>query len=213
MKKEFVKDLIILVADKDWEATMRGLLSRPHSLRIRSIEFDVIRHPDHDPGCRTAASELIRLYQSTHSYSLVLFDREGSGSEDSRGVVEAEVEAQLNKIGWKNRAAAIAIEPEIEQWVWSNSPHVEHGLGWKDTQVGLRNWLVAEGFLITASQLKPERPKEAMRAVLRKCKRPISSAIFQELAEKVSFTRCIDPAFLKLTAKLQEWFLVAEELT
>lgn len=43
--------MVVLAADKDMEHALRGLLTRPESLNIRSIETDILVHPQHDPAC------------------------------------------------------------------------------------------------------------------------------------------------------------------
>ncbi|MFB3133348.1 MAG: hypothetical protein ACE10K_12585, partial [Rhodothermales bacterium] len=57
---------------------------------------------------------------------------------------------------------------------------------------------------------KPQRPKEAVEAVLRATDTPRSSSLYRQLAQKVSLNRCDDPAFLKLKSTLQEWFGIRE---
>ena len=49
------KDLIILVADKNMEHTIKGLLARPPALGIRPLSFDIRVHPERDAGCRGEA--------------------------------------------------------------------------------------------------------------------------------------------------------------
>ena len=44
-------DLFCLVADKNMEAAVSGLLDRPESLGIRRIERQVVIHDRRDPGC------------------------------------------------------------------------------------------------------------------------------------------------------------------
>lgn len=39
------KDLIVLVADKDMEHALKGLLARPAALGIRSVNADILVHP------------------------------------------------------------------------------------------------------------------------------------------------------------------------
>ena len=47
-----VKDLIVLMADKDAEFSMKGLLSNPHRLGIRDITFDLVAdRRGRIPGC------------------------------------------------------------------------------------------------------------------------------------------------------------------
>jgi hypothetical protein len=136
----------------------------------------------------------------------VIFDREGCGNErESREKLEVEVEDRLRQNGWNDRARAVVIDPELESWVWSDSPEVEAALGWRGRSPELRSWLIGSGFLHEGAT-KPERPKEAVEAALRVVRKPRSSAIYQELAGSVSLRRCSDAAFAKLRLTLQEWF-------
>ena len=75
------RDLVVLVADKNMEAVMVGLLGRPQSLGIRAITFDVFVHPRRDPGCLTGADDFLRPFGGAYHYALVLFDHEGCGRE------------------------------------------------------------------------------------------------------------------------------------
>jgi phage antirepressor YoqD-like protein len=99
----------------------------------------------------------------------------------------------------------ILLDPELEIWVWSDSPEVDGQLGWAQRQPDLRTWLRQKGLLLS-DQAKPERPKEAMKAALREVKEPWSSSIHQHLAERVSLRRCTDPGFTKLKDTLRRWF-------
>jgi hypothetical protein len=126
-------------------------------------------------------------------------------------MLEADVEQRLATNGWADRARAIVIDPELESWVWSKSPEVDKALGWAGHVPALRPWLTQNGWL-HESEAKPARPKEAMDAALRVVRRPRSSAIFRELAERVSFRRCTDAAFGKLITTLQTWFPTDERV-
>jgi len=106
---------------------------------------------------------------------------------------------------WGDKAKAIILIPVLEIWVWSDSPHVDEILGWKDRTPALREWLIREGWLKKRA-LKPDRPKEAFEAALREAQTPKSSSLFRQLAERVSFERCVDSAFNELKIVLREWF-------
>jgi hypothetical protein len=54
--------------------------------------------------------------------------------------------------------------------------------------------------------MKPFDPKLAVEQVLRQAGKPRSSAIYEQLARRVSLQRCTDPAFVKFTTVLQKWF-------
>ena len=58
------KDLILLVADKNMEASLRGLLSRFQSRRFRQVAFDLYVHPERDPGCLLRAHDFLRPSQA-----------------------------------------------------------------------------------------------------------------------------------------------------
>jgi hypothetical protein len=200
------KDLILLVADKNMEFSLRGLLSRSHSLRFRPVTFDLNVHPERDHGCLRTAHELLRSSANRYQRALVLLDHAGCGREAvERSVLESEIEERLGETGWGDRAAAVVISPELENWVWSDSPHVERALGWDRGPAPLRSWLQDKG-LLEAGAAKPAEPKEAVELVLRTVRTPRSSSIYLELARSVSTDRCTDPAFLKLKRCLREWF-------
>jgi len=204
------KDLIVLTADKHAQFTMRSLLMRHHALGIRPIEFDIFVHPFRDPGCLRESGTFLSVFRDSYEYALVVFDRVGCGREnDSREVLEGDVESAMKKSGWaQSCAAAIVLDPELEIWIWSDSPQVDEALGWHQQSPDLRSWLRKKQYL-TPNALKPAQPKEAMISALRKVRRAQSSSIFQVLAETVSVERCSDAAFAKLKAILKSWFLIA----
>ena len=205
------RDLVILVADKNMEFAVRGLLSRCESFGTRQPLCDVYVHPEKDPGCLLKGHDFIRPFHRSHSHALVMFDREGCGREKkNRDELEREVEDRLAQSGWDRRAAAIAIDPELENWVWTNSPHVENVLGWKGRSPGLRQWLVSEGLLL-GSASKPAHPKQALEEALRIAKKPRSSALYLQLAQSVTLEGCTDSAFLKFRQTITIWFAIPTE--
>jgi hypothetical protein len=129
-QEETKADLLLLVADVKMESSFRGLLERPQSLGIRPIQARVYRHPRRDPAVYRECHDFLRSRQWVSPHALVIFDREGCGSEASRQVLEDEVETRLAQNGWKGRSAAVVIDPELKAWVWSGSPHVDEALGW-----------------------------------------------------------------------------------
>ncbi|MFH1266471.1 MAG: hypothetical protein ABIK89_12150 [Planctomycetota bacterium] len=188
------------------KAALSGILNRPMALGIRQVMLEVLVHPQKDPGVLLFAHDFLRPFAGKFEHAMVVFDREGCGREvEGRETLEADVEQRLATSGWADRARAIVIDPELENWVWSDSPEVDKALGWAGRSPALRPWLTEKGFF-QKIESKPDRPKEAVEAALREVRVPRSSAIYRELAESVSFRRCSDPAFDKLTATLQRWF-------
>lgn len=202
-----MRDLQILVADKNMEHAIRGLLGRPEALGIRAnVTWDLAVHPRRDPGCLNEAHQVLRPFLRSHAYALVLFDHSGCGREtippDS---LANEVKQRLAENGWPDRAEAIVLAPELEVWVWSHSLHVPTCLGWHSSPAKLRERLEKRGDW-PAGCPKPPHPKEALEAVLRQVHKPKSSAIYLALAEQVSLEGHTEPAFVRLKETLQRWF-------
>src|SRR3954463_12022962 len=100
------KDLILLVADKNMEASLKGLLSRFQALGVRQVIFDLYVHPDRDPGCLLRGHDFLRPFASLYERTLVLLDRSGCGREAAeRSVLESQLEGRLRQAGWEDRAA------------------------------------------------------------------------------------------------------------
>ncbi len=201
-----MNDLLILVADLDMEQALHGILARWQSLQIRPIHYTIQKHPNRDAGCRTTAHAFLRPFRHAFRYSLVIFDYEGSGHEHKKvSQIRAEVQELLDKNGWENRNEVVIIQPELEAWIWSDSPHVETCLRWGHSQMPLKNWLIQQG-LWEKDAAKPHAPKEALLTTLAQKQRKPSPAIYHQLASQVSFKRCTDESFQKLVTTLQTWF-------
>lgn len=199
-------DLVVLTADKDMEFFLKGVLNRPESLGIKLLSFEIYRHPQKDPGCFLTGHDFLRPFINRYEHALVILDREGCGKEIlDRAKLEDEVEGRLSSSGWGERSAAIVIDPELENWLWSSSPEVDTVLGWKGKSPKLCTWLSDKGFL-SGEAVKPRPPKQALQEALRYVRKPWSSSLFHQIAKKVSLQRCSDPAFFKLKEKLRQWF-------
>jgi hypothetical protein len=209
--RDYESDLVVLTADKDMKFTLQGLINRPEALGIRPVKAEIYIHPEHDPGCLLRADAFLRPFINRFAYAIVMFDHEGCGREQKTRVdLETEVETSLFQSGWKDRASAIVIDPELEIWVFSDSPEVDAAIGWTEKTPHLRSWMEGQGF-ISAGQAKPSCPKEAMQSAMRHVRMPRSSSIYAQLAERVGFGRCTDSSFLKFKDVLRSWFPVLEK--
>jgi hypothetical protein len=56
-----MKDLALLVADKNMDFALRGILSRPKALGIRSVSYEIRQHVNRDGGVRTTGPETLAL--------------------------------------------------------------------------------------------------------------------------------------------------------
>lgn len=205
---------VILVADSNMAAVFRGYFGRDQwhrSLGCAPFEFAaeigkdlLVDEGGNDPGVYSRAHELLRPYQRSHERALVVLDCEWGGSPGQPKIV-ADITANLVASGWrKNAAKVIAIEPELENWIWQDNPRVAEALRYRGEPV-LRELLAQRGWW-PAGQAKPPRPKETAEWVLRQTRRPRSSAIYEELAGRISIKGCSDAAFRELHATLQTWF-------
>jgi hypothetical protein len=202
----YESDLVVLTADKNMKFALEGLLNRPQVLGIRPVAADFFIHPERDPGCLLRADAFLRPFVRRFAHAIVMFDREGCGKEDkTRDELEHQVASALSRSGWADRAAAIVIDPELENWVFSDSPEVDRALGWSGNNPPLHTWLVDQNYL-AAGEIKPAHPKEAMEAALRHVRMARSSSIYGNLAQHVGIGRCTDGAFQKLKAALRAWF-------
>jgi len=198
------KDLVILVPDTQVAAAVEGICRRPEALGIRRIAIEVPIHWWRDSGCFRHAPEFLGRTQAHYSAAMVVFDHHGCGSETEAKELERDLEARLVASGWL-RVAAVCIDPELEAWVWGNSPHVTSALGWKGDLTSLRAWLRERG-LWPDGMAKPPDPRTAFERALRQAGKPRSSAIFADLASTVSLRRCSDRSFVKLRETLRAWF-------
>lgn len=194
----------MLVADKNMQFSLQGGLGRPDSLGIRPISFDFRQHPGRDGGARSNGAQLLALEKARFSHALLVLDHEGSGAGELDALeLETHLDEQL-KSTWGERAKAIVIAPEVDFWMWGSSNKLAEILKWP-RQESIRNWVRDAGFEFMGNG-KPRRPKEALEAVFRVCKRPRSSAAYQQISAGISLVRCGDPAFLRLKMSLQNWF-------
>jgi hypothetical protein len=202
----YESDLVVLTADKNMKFAMEGLLNRPQALGVRPISAVYYIHPESDPGCLLHADAFLRPFVRRFAHAIVMFDQDGCGKDKrTRGELEQQLALELSRSGWAERAAVIVIDPELENWVFSNSSEVDAAMGWSRNNPSLRTWLVEQNYL-AAGEIKPVRPKEAMEAALRHVRMPRSSSIYGNLAQHVGIGRCTDGAFQKLKATLREWF-------
>lgn len=199
-------DLVLLVPGNQESATFSTLFTkRRDSLGIREILFEISVNPLRDPGCFLRGPEILSVYRGKATNALIVLDWKGSGQEAKSALdIERELRERLGRLGWAG-GEALVIDPELESWVFSDSPHVGAILGWQDMSVTMKAWLESNGHWIQGAA-KPRDPQLAMETVLARSRIPRSSSIFQELAEKVSLNRCSDPSFHRFCKLVRGWF-------
>lgn len=200
-----MKDLVILVADKNTQYALRGALNRPDALGIRTVAHEFRTHIGRDGGARTTGVDVLARERRRFSHALLVFDLEGSGAADAQSAadLERELDAQL-QLHWGMRAKAIVIAPEVDAWVWGADNALRECLHWP-LEGSIRDWLRSRGFAFDVHD-KPARPKEAMEELVSVHRLPRSSALYEKITSRISLRRCVDPAFLRLRATLAGWF-------
>lgn len=199
-----MKDLALLVADKNMDFAMRGILNRHKALGTRSVSYEIRQHVNRDGGVRTTGPETLALLRQQFRHGIVMLDWEGSGSKAKSAIaLEQELDARLERT-WGDRAKAIVIEPELDVWIWGSDNALVKILEWSEDQ-GIREWLTGRGYAFDGSQ-KPMRPKEALNELMVWLNHPRSSVLYERITGKISLAQCVDPAFRRLRSILQSWF-------
>lgn len=203
-----MKDLFILVADKDSEQCLLALLERWQALEqfgIGPFTFDVRVHPKKDAGCRTKSLDLMRAIQRGYRYGMVIFDHEGCGAEETAAALVADaVRSELEINGWSHRVAVFLHEPELENWIWTDHDAMARTAGWTGKQ-DIYAHITAKGWALRSNG-KPIRPKESFEDALRTKRVQWSSSLFAEIAEQAPLRRCQDPTFKAVIDQLAKWF-------
>jgi len=199
-----MKDLALLVADKNMDYAMRGILDRPKSLGIRAVSYEIRQHVGRDGGVRTTGPETLALLRKQFSYGIVMLDWEGSGTKaDSAIALEQELGSRLSP-SWGNQAKAIVIEPELDVWIWGSDNALSRILEWSEGQ-SIRTWLARRGYQFNESE-KPVHPKKALDELMVRLDKPRSSVLYEKITGNISLAKCVDPAFNRLRSTLQSWF-------
>jgi len=206
---------VMLVADINMAATFRGYFTRDGwhlSLGCARFEFDPSLGGDllvaerRDPGVFTEAHTLLDTYRDTHHHALIVLDCEWDGAPPKAEIVRR-ITANMISKGWEEaNIRVIAIDPELENWIWQDNVNVSTALRYTG-ELSLRN-LLAQNQRWPLGHAKPTRPKEAVEWVLRQTKTPRSSAVYEKLASRVSVANCADEAFNELRDSLRAWFPV-----
>ncbi len=200
-----MKDLVILVPDKNTQFALQGALGRPDALGIRAIAHEFRPHPGRDGGARTTGVDVLARERARFSHALLVFDLDGSGAQQrwTTQELEHELDEKL-RLHWGDHAKAIVIAPEVDIWLWGADNALREILHWPKAGT-IRDWLQSRGFAFDANG-KPVQPKEAMEAMVPIHRQPRSSALYEKITSRISLQRCVDPAFLRLRNTLQAWF-------
>ena len=192
------------MADKNAHFALKGALGRSLALGIRPIEFEFRVHSGRDGGARKYGPEMLALERQRFRHALLVLDFEGCGTDLPNALeLEAELDGRL-ALRWNATAKSIVIEPELDVWIWGADNAVEPAIDWPAGK-SVRQWLQENGHDLHPNG-KPKDPKRAIESALRLTGLPRSSALYQNIAEKISLRRCGDAAFSRLRHQLTKWF-------
>ncbi len=206
-----MRDLVVITADADMEAVMKAVLQRPLALGIRRVDHEVRRHDGRDSGLFQYGPEATRSLKGTFRHLLLLWDFHGSGQEHKATPESsaANLQLRLDAISWKGVSVAVAIAPELEEWLWHSTDAIRKWLGYAD-ESQLNTWLGE----FSTQQGKPvelvkrELPKELFQFVChRRWKRQARVQDYAQIAEVASLVDWQSSPTLKaVTEQLRTWF-------
>jgi hypothetical protein len=203
------KDLFVLAADDNMKGVIGELLRRPQSLGIHEIAFEVRRHPQSDPGVFRDAPEFLRGVARSAERFLVLLDFAWQRPRDmnSPETLRQDLEERLRRAGLEaDRCRVLIFAPELEAWLFGDSPHAAAALGFETPEEFRR--LLREAGLWSPEEPEPSEPKKAVELALRARRRPRSTAVYRAIARQASLQpeRCRDHTFREFVVTLRGWF-------
>ena len=110
--------------------------------------------------------------------------------------------ARLNQNGWNDRCEVVVIDPELEVWLWQNSPHVEQALMFTGS---LRQHLQNNGQW-PAGAPKPLKPKDTIQALVKAKKTLKTKVVYSRIARSISIHGCTDQSFGLFANTMRQWF-------
>lgn len=132
-----MKPLLILTADNECAATLRGFFERRefhNSLGCGPIRFgqttfdcekDIFVHPGHDPGVWKDPHLVLLPERKSYDKALLILDAAWGGApEDGQIVSDIEHLAQAQGKWQRERFEVILIKPELEAWIWQRNIHI-----------------------------------------------------------------------------------------
>ena len=206
-----MKDLFVLTADSDAQALITSVLQRHKDLKIHPISFEVQRFTGRDSGMVKEGPEIARAMVNKREYSrlLLVWDHHGSGwhglnSEQAAG----RIQLRLDGATFLGRSAAIAILPELEEWLWHcpNSLGRLFGSGVAEFDSLTDNF--AGRLSLPRERCCRDKPKELFEAILYKQKRrrPLPED-FEKLGSSADLAKwCSSETISRLVEILRDWF-------
>lgn len=198
-------DLIVVAADPVMSKMVTKLLEvRTIALNIRDITFEVVTDQHNDPGVFSDPCRLLTGFEGKARHAIALLDCAWDGTP-GKAQIESKIAQDFDKQFKDGWARAIAIEPELEVWVFAKEAHLKNAINWTDAETSPRQWLESQGEW-ASDDPKPHDPKSALQKLCTKQRIPFAGRIHTHIAQHSGFADCVDSSFLRLRSLLQEWF-------
>jgi hypothetical protein len=132
-----MKPLLILAADNECVATLRGFFERKEChkslgcapIQLAGVGFDFEKdirvHPGHDCGVWDDPQLVLFAERNNYDKALIILDEAWDGAPKAEDIV-ADIEKRVEAEGkWqRDRFEVVLIRPELEAWIWQRNVHV-----------------------------------------------------------------------------------------
>lgn len=204
-----MRPVLFVLADKDMKETLLGLFGRDDwSSTLGCSAFDIddrdllVPPGQKDPGLFKRAHELARPFLRTHHHLMVLLDCAWEGAPD-RTEIEQTIGENLQRNGWdRDRFEVVAIEPELEIWLWSDTKALRRAF---ECELATGDRSTLDAAIKELSWRRMDDPKMRLAHLRGRLRIPASSAQFRRFAASADLARCTDPAFCRLRDTLRRW--------
>jgi hypothetical protein len=210
-----MRPLVFHLADGQMEASFLAFFGQSgyaHKLGCARFDFDpeedILRVPEHkDPQVFGWAHENLRPFLRSHERAVVVLDRQFPGTPPGGAEeIRQTIKRRLVRAGWReDHCEIVVIQPMLEAWLWTDSPHVEAALGHRRPPT-LRSKMQQQG-LWPEGLDKPPDLKHATATAAAWGGIVCDAALFTTVfASPRSLSGCKEPGFLLLRDTLRRWF-------
>lgn len=188
-------DLLVIVEGRRDEEVLRAVLERGRQLRIRQITFEFLRRAG---AVYTEGPEIAQLEKHRFDKVILLWDHADSQYANHKpNRAQGIVQAKLNERTLKNCSKAIAVDPELEIWLWQDKSAIAKALGVSIGQIN--QWIM--GRAVTRF------PKETLEWVCKQVNKKPDAALWGKiacLADLKLWEQCY--SFRLFCKTLRKWF-------